>query len=128
MASYEGYKARDKEVGICPMWQSNPQQFANDMEEAYEAVKSRPALVLRDSTGIYSKLNCKVVTLAEASKSTAKPVVQLNKNNTVLNVYESAAEAARQIKLDSSKINAVCNGKRNSHGGFKWKFKNTFMI
>lgn len=50
-------------------------------------------------------------------------VLQLDKNDNVLNEYKSVNEAARQTGCDCSTISKVCRGKLKTHGGFKWKYK-----
>lgn len=42
---------------------------------------------------------------------------------SVIACYVSASEAARQCGLFESKISLVCNGKRHTTGGYKWKYK-----
>lgn len=39
-----------------------------------------------------------------------------------LNTFCSLSEAARQCRLRESKISLVCNGKRRTTGGYKWRF------
>ena len=41
----------------------------------------------------------------------------------VIACYVSASEAARQCGLRESKISLVCNGKRHTTGGYKWRYK-----
>lgn len=53
----------------------------------------------------------------------SKPVIQ-TKNNFIINIFGSMAEAERQTKISSSKISMACNKKRNSAGGYKWRFYN----
>ena len=50
-------------------------------------------------------------------------VLQLDKNDNILNEYKSVNEAARQTGCDSSAISKVCRGKLRTTGGFKWKYK-----
>ena len=50
-------------------------------------------------------------------------VLQLDKNDNILNEYKSVNEAARQTGCDCSTISKVCRGKLKTHGGFKWKYK-----
>ena len=44
------------------------------------------------------------------------------KTGEILATYNSIALAARENNCDNSGISKVCNGKRNSTGGFKWKY------
>lgn len=53
----------------------------------------------------------------------AYTVLQLDKDNNILNEYNSVNEAARQTGCDSSAISKVCRGKLRTTGGFKWKYK-----
>ena len=53
----------------------------------------------------------------------AYTVLQLDKNDNILNEYNSVNEAARQTGCDCSTISKVCRGKLKTHGGFKWKYK-----
>lgn len=38
-------------------------------------------------------------------------------------VYESAAEAARQLNICSSHIGSVCRGNRSTAGGYHWRYE-----
>lgn len=59
----------------------------------------------------------------EGVKAIKKAVAKLDQNtNEILDVYESAAEAARENKCDASGISKVCRGIRSNCGGFKWRF------
>lgn len=52
-----------------------------------------------------------------------KPVAQYDKQNNIISVFESAAEAARQLSLDASTITKVCKGKLKTHGGYIWRYE-----
>lgn len=58
-----------------------------------------------------------------SSKTTRQkqPVIQLI--NGEEKEYESAAEAARQTGINATCIRKVCQGKQNSAGGYRWKYK-----
>ncbi len=116
-------KARDKGLPVCNEWINDPKRFIDDMQESYDNMGDiRPALVMIDKNGMYSKDNCTVVSLSEASVSRSKAVNQLDKNGTYIASYGSSVDAANAIGGHASKINAVCNGKRKSSGGFVWEF------
>jgi hypothetical protein len=51
-----------------------------------------------------------------------KPVVQISKSGEIKNRFAAISIAADYLKLSSSKISSVCYGKRNTHGGFIFKF------
>lgn len=52
-----------------------------------------------------------------------KPVAQLDKNTgEILAVFSSGGAAGKSINKPSTHILAVCNGKRKTAYGYKWKF------
>ena len=54
---------------------------------------------------------------------TNREVAKIDKDtNEVLAIYDSIALASRENACDSSGISKVCQGKRSSCGGFKWKY------
>ena len=52
-----------------------------------------------------------------------KPVLQYDRNNNILAEYDSARDAHRQTGISFQKIGQVCLGRRNTAGGYVWKFK-----
>ena len=52
-----------------------------------------------------------------------KAVVQLDKDGNKINEYKSITDAANSVGISTTAIGYVCNGKRATAGGFKWKFK-----
>lgn len=66
--------------------------------------------------------NVKMGLYEQKTNKSAKKVGQYSLNGEYLNEYMSAAEAARQLNLDSSTISKVCRGKNKSHGGFIFKY------
>lgn len=53
----------------------------------------------------------------------AQPVLQLDKENNIINEWRSAKYAAKTLGLSQGNIWSVINGDRNTCGGFKWKIK-----
>ena len=51
-----------------------------------------------------------------------KSVVQKDDNANVIQVFESATEAARQLHLDASTITKCCKGKLKHTGGYQWSY------
>lgn len=52
-------------------------------------------------------------------------IIQLDKVTLKkLKLFESIADASKDVKVDSSSITKCCRGKKNSAGGFKWKYEN----
>lgn len=67
--------------------------------------------------------NTRYICTPDESKCSRK-VAKLDINGNELQVYPSLSEAARQNGIKSfSKISAVCNGERQSAGGFKWQYR-----
>lgn len=52
----------------------------------------------------------------------SKPIVQIDNNDLIIGVYDSAIQASNELGIDNSSIVKCCKGKRNSVGGFKWKY------
>ena len=52
-----------------------------------------------------------------------KEVVQLDKNNNIICIYNSIREAERLCNLDGSTISKVCKGKNKTCGGYIWRYK-----
>lgn len=53
---------------------------------------------------------------------TRTPVNQYDMDGNLIKEWYSMNEAARQLHLIQQNISKCCHGKRNSVGGFKWKF------
>lgn len=62
-------------------------------------------------------------------KSTAKPIIQYDKNGNIIKEWISFYEAARYINVEGNykstikNIHACCNNKRKTAYGFIWKYK-----
>lgn len=55
--------------------------------------------------------------------SNGKKVKQIDKNTLeVIKIFNSCAEAGRELNINSSKISLVCLGGRKSTGGFYWEY------
>ena len=52
--------------------------------------------------------------------SQAHPVVQLDKNDNLIGVYESISDAARQVNGDTGRICDCIKGERKTHKNSKW--------
>lgn len=51
-----------------------------------------------------------------------KAVLQLDKDNILVERYASIKEAAQKTQCDASGIAKVCKGKRKTCGGFQWRY------
>ena len=56
------------------------------------------------------------------SSSKKRKIIQLNKDNEIIQVWNSIKEASVFLGLDSSAIIKCCKGKLKKVGGFKWKY------
>lgn len=63
------------------------------------------------------------VEISERRKGSGKPVEQFDLNNNYIKTYKSAKEAALENNFDSSNITKCCKGKKMTHKGFIWKYK-----
>lgn len=68
--------------------------------------------------------NVKAALYEQKTNASAKQVHQYSLKDEYIATYPSAAEAARQLNLDSSTITKVCRGKNKTHGGFIFKYIN----
>ena len=57
-----------------------------------------------------------------ANEVTKKKVAQYDKQNNLLNTYESISEASRKTGITITNISYSANGKRKTAGGFIWHF------
>ena len=56
-------------------------------------------------------------------KDLSKAVLQYDKNGNFINEYPSTREAERKTGIHQQHICRVCKGKRNSAGGYLWRYK-----
>ena len=57
-----------------------------------------------------------------ANEVTKKKIAQYDKQNNLLNTYESISEASRKTGITITNISYSANGKRKTAGGFIWHF------
>lgn len=55
--------------------------------------------------------------------NTLKRVAQYDKNGKYLRSYETITEASKETKVNGSHISGVCKGKRNTAGGYIWRYE-----
>ena len=60
--------------------------------------------------------------ISKTKRENAKSVVEVDKNNNIIQTWKSIIDCAEDIKLDERKIAAVCRGERKTTGGkiFRW--------
>lgn len=82
-------------------------------KSVYEALLNYYVDITYDKDIIIKKKPC----------SESKPVIQLDKNNNVINEYRSINEAARQTNYKNNSISLCCRELKKSYNGYIWKFK-----
>lgn len=60
--------------------------------------------------------------LKSSTQFIARPITQMNLDGQVIAVFPSAYEAYKQTNCNHRHISEVCQGKRRTTGGFKWKY------
>lgn len=55
-------------------------------------------------------------------KKTEVPVVQMDLEDEVIQVWHSQQAAAKVLGIPRTNINKCCNGKRKTAGGYKWRY------
>lgn len=66
--------------------------------------------------------------MSENSSTRGKPawnrkkVVQMTLDGEFINIWDSLTEASIKTGSSTSKVSLCCNGKRNIHNNFKWKY------
>ena len=57
-----------------------------------------------------------------ASKKKNKSVNQFDFDGNFIKTWKSLTEVSQYLSINRNTIRMVCNGQRNSAGGYKWKF------
>ena len=65
----------------------------------------------------------KKMSKARINGKLSKPVLQLSLDGELIREWPSMSEIERQLGYKNQAISACCLGKRKSHKGFRWKFK-----
>ena len=60
--------------------------------------------------------------MRNGGKSTSIPILQLTKDGELVKEWQSACEAERQLGIAYSSIWACLKGRRESAGGFVWRY------
>ena len=50
-------------------------------------------------------------------------VAQYTKKGELIKIWESQSEASKETGIERSNINACCNGKIKTAGGYRWSFR-----
>jgi len=124
--SYKNYGAVG--VTVCKLWRTSFKAFEEwALNNGFKEHLTLDKDILSDELGIYphvySPETCKWIPKEDnISYSSEKPVIKLDLEGNILQTYTSIAKAAKMTGCSSTGIGAVCNNKRSTCGGFKWKF------
>lgn len=72
--------------------------------------------------------NLQIMTRAEHAKihskelDKSKPVIQLDRDDNIICIWNSAKKAANSLSLYAGNISKCCHGALKTTGGYKWKF------
>jgi len=64
---------------------------------------------------------------SKSRKPRKEPIVQLSLNGDYIAEWNGAADAGRNLNISYKNINAVCRGKRNKAGEFKWMYLSDYI-
>ena len=72
---------------------------------------------------LYGKTHKKETILKMRNSAKNISVVQISKSGTTLNVWNSMREAERETGISQGNITKCCQRKRNTAGGYIWRYK-----
>lgn len=115
--------------------------YINEDEVIKEYLKNKNATItakqlnisLDGILNILKRNNVKIISAADVARNNGNEVYMLSKNDDILMEFQTTYDAARYLidncltkcKLTTIRyhISEVCNGKRKSAAGYKWKLK-----
>lgn len=109
-----------KGIQVSKAWETF-EGFWADMREEY---KEGLTIDRKNSSLGYDVNNCRWIPHGRNSSETTKrrPVTQMTKRFEPIKEWESAKYAADELKLVPAHITSVCQGNRQTHGGFRWEY------
>ena len=63
----------------------------------------------------------------KSKKLRKEPIVQLSLSGEYIAEWNGSADAGRNLNISYKNINAVCRGKRNQAGGFRWIYLSDYL-
>lgn len=98
--------------------------WTNWVNSGYQKLMRPSVDRINDSIG-YKFNNIQLMTWEEnrnKAPTGKKPVRQIDNNNIVINIFESASQAQRVTGIRQAGISSAALGKSKSSGGYKWEF------
>ncbi len=84
----------------------------------------QPSIDRKDNDGHYTFENCQYIEFSvNSGKDKQKPIIQLDKEGNFIREWQCGATIEKETGIQHTNISATCVGKRQTAGGFKWKFK-----
>lgn len=102
-----------------PMYGKRGEESPNFGRTVTEETKKKISEALKGKTS--PRKGCHLT--EETLKKIRKEVIQSTLDDEVVREWSSAREASIIGGFNYRTISQCCNGKRKTHGGFKWKFK-----
>lgn len=85
---------------------------------------NEPSIDRIDNDGDYIYWNCQYIELQiNRGKDRKISVLQFTKEGEFIKEWESVSKASGELKLFTTLISRVLKGKRKTHGGFGWKYR-----
>lgn len=85
----------------------------------------RPSIDRKNKNKSYTLNNCQFIELSINSvKDKRKPILQYSLDGKFIKEFESGYEIQRILKISSGNISQCCMAKRQTAGGYKWRYKN----
>lgn len=113
----------------CDLWDSgfrSTSQIASIMKLEASAIRAYLKRGVEIGWSNYCPKKALRMSALMASKSRVKPVAQLERDLSLIKMWESATEAERYVGVNNSEIISTCRGKRKTAGGFRWMYREEY--
>lgn len=102
---------------------SSVAQAAEDNNTIYQAISAVLSKKRKQHNGyIYRYDNEEKPLPVQVKHTHGKKTAQYDLEGNLLNIFDSATQAGKSLGKDGRNIRSVCDGKRQSAYGFKWKY------
>lgn len=89
-----------------------------------DVFKNKMSKIRKENPMSVDSINKMKQTKTGVKSKKRKRVKQLDDNGNLIKIWEYAGEAEKNLNICRGKISAVCLGKKNKVGGFKWEYIN----
>lgn len=126
----ENIKVQEKNYPICQIDMQTGKliKIWGSVQEASKALQIDPTSIFHCFSGRYNHAGgfcwCKEKDYENYNfKSQYKRIIQLDKNDNVIKIYNSAKEAAEALNKNANTIRAAARGAQKTAYGYKWKYE-----